>query len=468
MVTKKEPQDLTDGKWLEENQFFVKENVVNTTDSGEHLELDKDNGDYYTSGFRTSLPLNLDSIKKVVFSNIKWTSTEPTDTDIKIYTVISDSNTVEPILSVNETFEYTGAVQQYTVPATGTYKIKCWGGGHNFSQGATYGGYVEGDVELTKDDVLNIYVGEKATAAGGWNGGGATPSSTRQATGGAGATDIRLNGTALADRIIVAGGAGGSGRDGPGTGPSSASKGGSGGADIGESGNNGTSTSGGGTGGTQTAGGTGANSGSLGVGGNGGQNNNGNGGGGGGGYYGGGGGYGTTSSSGRGAGGGGGSNYISEDFTDTTNSRGTTNTGDGEVQITASRLYQEATNDSTIPGISVDDDLTGKYLWVRQELSTEDSEETPRLSSLEINVEQLSFTIKGTVNLNASPVEGAKVRLINDTTNTYIGDTLTDASGNYEFSVSSDTADHHAMVEYESGGNKYHALSKPFIKGGEE
>ena len=78
------------------------------------------------------------------------------------------------------------------------------------------------------------------------------------------------------------------------------------------------------------------------------------------------------------------------------------------------------------------------------------------------------FSIKGTVNLNASPVEGAKVRLINDTTNTYIGDTLTDASGNYEFSVSSDTVDHHAMVEYESGGNKYHALSKPFIKGGEE
>ena len=129
--------------------------------------------------------------------------------------------------------------------------------------------------------------------------------------------------------------------------------------------------------------------------------------------------------------------------------------------------YQEATNDSTIPGISVGDDLTGKYLWVRQELSTEDSEETPRLSSLEINVES-PFTIKGKVNLNASTVEGAKVRLINDTTDSYVGDTVSDVNGDYEFNVSSDTDDFHVMVEYESGGNKYHALSKPFIKGGEE
>ena len=79
-----------------------------------------------------------------------------------------------------------------------------------------------------------------------------------------------------------------------------------------------------------------------------------------------------------------------------------------------------------------------------------------------------SFTIKGKVTLNSTNVEGAKVRLINDTTNEYVGDTLSDASGDYEFSVFSDTDDFHAMVEYESGGNKYHAVSYPFIKGGED
>ena len=79
-----------------------------------------------------------------------------------------------------------------------------------------------------------------------------------------------------------------------------------------------------------------------------------------------------------------------------------------------------------------------------------------------------SFTIKDKVTLNSTNVEGAKVRLINDTTNEYVGDTLTDVNGEYEFEVGSDTDDFHAMVEYESGGNKYHAYSKPFIKGGED
>ena len=85
-----------------------------------------------------------------------------------------------------------------------------------------------------------------------------------------------------------------------------------------------------------------------------------------------------------------------------------------------------------------------------------------------IAYEEPSFIIKGKVTLNSTNIEGAKVRLINDTTNEYVGDTLTDASGDYEFNVGSDTDDFHAMVEYESGENKYHAVSYPFIKGGEE
>ena len=49
--------------------------------------------------------------------------------------------------------------------------------------------------------------------------------------------------------------------------------------------------------------------------------------------------------------------------------------------------YSEATDDSSIPSISADQDLTGKYLWTRAELSTSDTNETPRLTTLEYSVE---------------------------------------------------------------------------------
>lgn len=223
-----------------------------------------------------------------------------------------------------EEFTFTGNVQEYEVDEAGIYLIKCWGGGNNFNPQDSHGGYVEGKILLDEGDELKIYVGGGGKAStGGWNGGGNSNFGSRHAGGGAGASDVRLNGTALSDRIIVAGGAGGQGRDGAGVPSTSASAGGQGGADVGERGNNGTSAgSGGGYGGTQSAGGSGANNGSLGQGGNGQEMQNGNGGGGGGGYYGGGGGYGSTASNGRGAGGGGGSNFIHEDFYDTTSTRG--------------------------------------------------------------------------------------------------------------------------------------------------
>jgi hypothetical protein len=41
----------------------------------------------------------------------------------------------------------------------------------------------------------------------------------------------------------------------------------------------------------------------------------------------------------------------------------------------------EATNDSTIPDL-----VAGKYLWVKQELTTEDTDETPKLESLRVEI----------------------------------------------------------------------------------
>jgi len=64
-------------------------------------------------------------------------------------------------------------------------------------------------------------------------------------------------------------------------------------------------------------------------------------------------------------------------------------TGINEDPSTEPDTYTEATNDALIPGISVSDDLTGKYLWIKQELSSNDSETTPSLSSLEVNIESV-------------------------------------------------------------------------------
>ena len=216
--------------------------------------------------------------------------------------------------NTSTTYEYTGDVQTFTVKYTGAYMLEVWGaqGGSGYNTTGGKGGYAKGETTLNSTTTLNIYVGGQGTkSAGGWNGGGAggiDSGSSQNAGGGGGATDIRIGGTALANRVIVAGGGGGGGRDG------ATGAGGGVSGTASEDYNSGY----GGKGGTQTAGGTayytnrGATNGTLGQGGNGSTNYNAaGGGGGGGGYYGGGGGTSTQNhGSGWSAGGGGGSGYI--------------------------------------------------------------------------------------------------------------------------------------------------------------
>ena len=107
----------------------------------------------------------------------------------------------------SKALNYTGAVQTFIAPATGTYTLEVWGaqGGN----GGSLGGRAKGNVNLQAGDILRIYVGGQGGgggAIGGWNGGG------NQYNGygsGGGATDIRLGGTELSHRIIVAGGGAG-------------------------------------------------------------------------------------------------------------------------------------------------------------------------------------------------------------------------------------------------------------------
>lgn len=130
-------------------------------------------------------------------------------------------------------FDYTGAVQSITLPK-GIYKLECWGAqGGNGCTDNSYtggkGGYSIGTISLNTKITLYIYVGGRgvsseasgsgAIRAGGFNGGGSGrdwSSTNHGGSGGAGATDIRINQDSFYARVIVAGGGGGASDDGDG------------------------------------------------------------------------------------------------------------------------------------------------------------------------------------------------------------------------------------------------------------
>jgi hypothetical protein len=257
----------------------------------------------------------------------------------------------------SQTFSFTGNVQNFTVPACVTQvNIQCWaaqGGNCSSSWNGTggLGGYAAGDLQVSPGQTIYIYVGGQGEGfplgtgnggnyrwdMGGWNGGGIGFT----AGGGGGASDVRVGGQSLGDRVIVAGGGGGA----PLVNNLSGAGGGAGGGLTGSAGCNGEqdcSLETGGGGGTQSAGGSAgfsnagifATAGSLGIGGDAG-NCHGDmsySGGGGGGYYGGGGGGGVICGSGYGAGGGGGSSYTGGVLNGTTQSG--IRSGNGQITIT--------------------------------------------------------------------------------------------------------------------------------------
>ncbi|WP_179864645.1 glycine rich domain-containing protein [Bacillus toyonensis] len=128
-------------------------------------------------------------------------------------------------------FQYTGNVQSFTVPYTGTYKLTTWGaqGGDNGtetfpgnSDQGGLGGYAEGDVSLTKGETIYVVVGGQGENAvndenkGGYNGGG----DSSWGSGGGGATHIAtvdgllasLRNNTSAILIVAGGGVAGGGK----------------------------------------------------------------------------------------------------------------------------------------------------------------------------------------------------------------------------------------------------------------
>ena len=254
------------------------------------------------------------------------------------------------------TFNYTGAMQTYTVPAgVTTIQIEAFGaqGGGVFGGN---GGQATGEIPVTPGSTLEVYVGGVPAAqvgAGGFNGGGAItvdPCGGGGGWPGGGASDVRTT-SSLNDRLIVAGGGGGEGW--------SDGVGGVGGGTTGGDGDPSWIAGTHGLGGTQVAGGAGgpyasgpnspAPSGTFGIGGNSMPiTTYCTGGGGGGGWYGGGGGYVSA--------GGGGSSYI--DFPGTVNGSTTAgqNTGNGYIVITV--LCQSLTTTVSATSLCEGESLT--------------------------------------------------------------------------------------------------------------
>lgn len=260
------------------------------------------------------------------------------------------------------TYNYTGSAQSVTVPAGITSVIVDMAGAagglsEDRTSGSAPGGRTQTKLAVSYGDTLHLYIGGQGgdadvfpsatVGAAGWNGGGeggAGSGSLTNGGGGGGGTDIRLNGTALTDRVVVAGGAGGNGGNQLAA-PQGA--GGPGGGTNGGGGANGYNYSvslfdnTGGAGGGPSAGGSGPGNGAVGAFGVGGDGRdrigsaNSVGGGGGGGWYGGeGGGARGTGPGAGGGGGGGGSCYADASVcTGTTLSRGTNN-GDGYITLT--------------------------------------------------------------------------------------------------------------------------------------
>lgn len=158
-----------------------------------------------------------------------------------------------------KTFDYTGTVSSYTVPADGLYQLEAWGaqGGakstdQTISSHAGLGGYTKAEAKLRKGDIIYIVVGGQGEYAkdnssvggsvGGYNGGGDSgPNLSGGSGSGGGATHIaKVSGLlknleASKNQIyIVAGGGGGADNGGTnGTGTSDDGSGGSGGGTSG-------------------------------------------------------------------------------------------------------------------------------------------------------------------------------------------------------------------------------------------
>lgn len=139
---------------------------------------------------------------------------------------LAENKTVYAQWKLEKTYNCTNAVQTFSVPSEGWYKLQVWGGeggNDNIKLGGP-GGYSEGYIYLSEAQQLYVMVGGQGICGtatpGGWNGGGTSGSSGTSGSGG-GMTHISLISNPVVhgeewipdatNTLIVAGGGGGAG-----------------------------------------------------------------------------------------------------------------------------------------------------------------------------------------------------------------------------------------------------------------
>ncbi|WP_118975319.1 Ig-like domain-containing protein [Taibaiella koreensis] len=139
--------------------------------------------------------------------------TTTSDTSLPVTPAVTTTYYAEGVpLQFSRSFDYTGGVQTWTVPPGVTsINIDAYGSaGERTSAAKSYrakGGRVQTVMNVTPGQVLNIYVGGQSN----FNGGGARI--IANGSRGGDATDIRIGGTGLLNRVLVAGGGGGTGNN---------------------------------------------------------------------------------------------------------------------------------------------------------------------------------------------------------------------------------------------------------------
>ena len=129
--------------------------------------------------------------------------------------IIYDTTPVVALPGI-DSFTYTGAPQTFTVPAGVTsLNVDMMGarGGRGTTGTPGLGGRVQTTITVSPGATLNIYVGGMGgdlNNVAGYNGGMNNPGTLYPSNigGGGGASDIRIGGSALTDRVVVAGGGG--------------------------------------------------------------------------------------------------------------------------------------------------------------------------------------------------------------------------------------------------------------------
>lgn len=224
------------------------------------VNLTQDNGNSYSSGSTSDVPVTITAvghdnvgIAKYIYSHdlnswsnltnpwlINWDGSwhfyiKAVDTAGNISDNYIEFDLIIDQIQIGRTWEYgyTGNVQSFTAPWTGTYQLEAWGAqGGSYSSKGCYGGqggYSSGQIRLSKNDTIYVVVGgagggnsTHTRQTGGYNGGGnATPSNDGNeiSSSGGGATHIATTNRGVlanynsyrSELLLVAAGGGGAG-----------------------------------------------------------------------------------------------------------------------------------------------------------------------------------------------------------------------------------------------------------------